>query len=57
MKIDLIVGARPNFIKAFPVYDIFKENISLKTRLINTGQHYDNNMVDVFFSQIRNKKS
>ena len=55
MKIDLIVGARPNFIKAFPVYHIFKENSSLKTRLINTGQHYDNNMVDVFFSQLETK--
>ena len=55
MKIDLIVGARPNFIKAFPVFNKLQENSDFTVRLINTGQHYDSNMVDVFFSQLKMK--
>ena len=55
-KIDLIVGARPNFIKAFPVYDALAEVGSFDLRLINTGQHYDKNMVDIFFRQLKMKQ-
>jgi len=55
-KIDLIVGARPNFIKAFPVYDALAAVGSFDLRLINTGQHYDKNMVDIFFRQLKMKQ-
>ena len=55
-KIDVIVGARPNFIKAFPVIKAFNSSNNLKLRLINTGQHYDKNMSDVFFNQLNVKK-
>jgi len=55
-KIDLVVGARPNFIKAFPVYRALGELDYFDLRLINTGQHYDPNMVDVFFKQLNMKK-
>ncbi|MBH49900.1 MAG: UDP-N-acetylglucosamine 2-epimerase (non-hydrolyzing) [Candidatus Marinimicrobia bacterium] len=54
-KIDLIVGARPNFIKAFPVYNALDKTKSFSLRLINTGQHYDKNMVEVFFNQLNMK--
>jgi len=56
MKIDLIAGARPNFMKIAPIIDaILKaaeqgENISY--RLIHTGQHYDKNMSESFFEQL-----
>lgn len=56
MKIDLIAGARPNFMKIAPIIDaIIKasekgENISY--RLIHTGQHYDKNMSESFFEQL-----
>src|SRR5690606_30271788 len=56
MKIDLIAGARPNFMKISPIIDAIKEaaaagkNISY--RLIHTGQHYDKNMSDSFFEQL-----
>ncbi len=56
MKIDLIAGARPNFMKIAPIIDaIYKaqnagENIHF--RLIHTGQHYDKNMSDSFFEQL-----
>jgi UDP-N-acetylglucosamine 2-epimerase (non-hydrolysing) len=56
MRIDLIAGARPNFIKISPIIDAIKiaqnrgENISF--RLIHTGQHYDKNMSESFFEQL-----
>ena len=55
-RIDLIVGARPNFIKAFPVYRALEKTGQFSLRLINTGQHYDENMVAVFFEQLKMKK-
>ena len=56
MKIDLIAGARPNFMKISPIIDAIKmaqdrgEDISF--RLIHTGQHYDKNMSGSFFEQL-----
>ena len=50
-KITLIIGARPNFIKAFPLYEALKNDFSLT--LIHTGQHFDNKMSDVFFNQLK----
>ena len=55
-RIDLIVGARPNFIKAFPVYRELEKTGQFSLRLINTGQHYDKNMVAVFFEQLKMKE-
>ena len=49
-NIILIVGTRPNFIKAFPVYNALKESFNLT--LIHTGQHYDNKMSKIFFDQL-----
>lgn len=50
-KIILIVGARPNFMKAYPVYEALKESFDLT--LIHTGQHLDAKMSDVFFNQLK----
>jgi UDP-N-acetylglucosamine 2-epimerase (non-hydrolysing) len=50
-KIALIIGARPNFMKAFPVYESLKEDFDLT--LIHTGQHFDAKMSDVFFNQLK----
>ena len=56
MKIDLIAGARPNFIKIAPIIDAIhkaqKKNLNISYRLIHTGQHYDKNMSDSFFEQL-----
>jgi UDP-N-acetylglucosamine 2-epimerase (non-hydrolysing) len=50
-KIVLIIGARPNFMKAFPVYEALKEDFDLT--LIHTGQHYDEKMSKVFFEELK----
>lgn len=46
-----IVGARPQFIKSAPMSLALKEN-GLQETIIHTGQHYDQNMSDVFFSEL-----
>ncbi|MCP9769379.1 UDP-N-acetylglucosamine 2-epimerase (non-hydrolyzing) [Lacihabitans sp. LS3-19] len=54
--IDIIAGARPNFMKIAPIIDAFKrhnfEAKGIKYRLIHTGQHYDKNMSETFFDQL-----
>src|SRR5437899_7084836 len=45
-------GARPNFMKAAPVCRALSARAGVKQTLIHTGQHYDNNMSDIFFSQL-----
>ena len=53
MKVITIIGARPQFIKAAVVSRAFKEHRSDVTEvLIHTGQHYDNNMSDIFFEEM-----
>src|SRR5690349_15648142 len=52
MRLLHVVGARPNFMKAAPVYRAVSVRSAVKQTLIHTGQHYDNNMSDVFFSQL-----
>tara|TARA_B110000971_G_scaffold15912_3_gene14713 strand:+ start:253 stop:2166 length:1914 start_codon:yes stop_codon:yes gene_type:complete len=50
-NIILIIGARPNFMKAFPVYEALKEDFKLT--LIHTGQHFDEKMSKVFFDELK----
>ena len=55
--IDIIAGARPNFMKIAPIiHAINKHNIKaekeIQYRLIHTGQHYDKSMSESFFTQL-----
>lgn len=52
MHILHVVGARPNFMKAAPVLHALAKRPAVKQSLVHTGQHYDANMSDVFFSQL-----
>jgi UDP-N-acetylglucosamine 2-epimerase (non-hydrolysing) len=56
MLIDLIAGARPNFMKIAPLTHEIKRAQELGKdihfRLIHTGQHYDKSMSDSFFEQL-----
>jgi len=47
-----IVGARPNFMKAAPVWKEIQNLSKLRQILIHTGQHYDNYMSDIFFKEL-----
>lgn len=51
LRILHVVGARPNFIKAAPVYAACARRGIAQT-LVHTGQHYDYNMSEVFFTQL-----
>lgn len=51
--VDLIVGARPNFVKVAPLHRALRTRAEwIDLRLIHTGQHYDANMSDVFFREL-----
>ena len=55
-RIDLIAGARPNFMKIAPIIDALNaaesRGGSLRFRLIHTGQHYDRAMSGSFFEEL-----
>lgn len=56
MQIDLIAGARPNFMKIAPITHAIseaqKQGHNIHFRLIHTGQHYDKNMSGTFFEEL-----
>ena len=64
MKITIIAGARPNFMKIAPIIKAIKgwneltserltnERSLIQYRLVHTGQHYDKNMSDTFFEEL-----
>ncbi len=52
MDVLHIVGARPNFMKAAPVYAALADRDGVQQTLVHSGQHYDFNMSDVFFREL-----
>jgi len=52
LKVILVVGARPNFMKVGPVYFALKDNSLFTPYLVHTGQHYDVNLSKVFFDHL-----
>ena len=56
MKITLIAGARPNFMKIAAIVHAIqaaqKQGKNVQFRLVHTGQHYDKNMSDTFFEEL-----
>ncbi|MCL4117187.1 UNVERIFIED_CONTAM: hypothetical protein GTU68_045243 [Idotea baltica] len=56
MKITIIAGARPNFMKIAPIIEAIqtKNNLGfdIHHRLVHTGQHYDKNLSDTFFQEL-----
>jgi UDP-N-acetylglucosamine 2-epimerase (non-hydrolysing) len=53
LNIHLIAAARPNFMKVAPLYHALKRSGWANPILVHTGQHYDANMSDVFFEDLR----
>ena len=52
MKILLVAGARPNFVKIAPILKEMKWHQSLQPILVHTGQHYDEALSKSFFSDL-----
>ena len=56
MKITLIAGARPNFIKIAPLIKAIEkkqsEGANVSFRLVHTGQHYDKSLSETFFEEL-----
>lgn len=56
MKLTIVAGARPNFMKIAPVIHAIqaaqKKGKDISFRLVHTGQHYDRNMSETFFEEL-----
>lgn len=57
MKICIVAGARPNFMKIAPIIHAInkvniEENGGIQYRLVHTGQHYDKDMSETFFTEL-----
>jgi len=52
MKILTVLGARPQFIKAAAFSRAIKKYEGIEEIIVHTGQHYDQNMSDVFFTEM-----
>lgn len=56
MKITIVAGARPNFMKIAPIIHAIQNNQKqgkdISFRLVHTGQHYDKNLSDTFFEEL-----
>ena len=53
MKIVTILGARPQFIKAGSVSREIAKHKEINEIIVHTGQHYDANMSDIFFDEMK----
>lgn len=53
-KILTVIGARPQFIKAAVISrNIYLSDSSVREVLVHTGQHYDQNMSEIFFKELK----
>lgn len=51
MKIVSVVGARPQFIKLFPISRAIPTGV--EHEIVHTGQHYDDSMSKIFFDELK----
>ena len=52
VKIFLIAGARPNFMKIAPIYRETVKHDQVECMIVHTGQHYDYEMSQAFFEDL-----
>ena len=53
LKIITVIGARPQFIKAAALSRVFaKFPEQVKEVIVHTGQHFDTNMSEIFFTEM-----
>lgn len=53
LRVHLIAAARPNFMKIAPLYHALNASSWCQPEVVHTGQHYDANMSDAFFHDLR----
>ena len=53
MKIVTVIGARPQFIKAAVVSRAIAQHPDMQEIIVHTGQHFDENMSDIFFEEMQ----
>jgi UDP-N-acetylglucosamine 2-epimerase (non-hydrolysing) len=51
MRLIIVVGARPNFVKVGPLMPALR-GAGIQADLVHTGQHYDAAMSDSFFADL-----
>ena len=52
MKVFLVAGARPNFMKIAPIYRAARKVSGVDCQIVHTGQHYDYEMSQAFFEDL-----
>lgn len=53
-RLDLVVGARPNFMKAAPLMaELHRNSDRFNPKLIHSGQHYDKKLSQLFFDELK----
>lgn len=52
MKVFLVAGARPNFMKIAPLYREAAKRPNIECKIVHTGQHYDYDMSQTFFDDL-----
>jgi UDP-N-acetylglucosamine 2-epimerase (non-hydrolysing) len=52
MKVFLVAGARPNFMKIAPIYREATKYRAIECKIVHTGQHYDYDMSETFFEDL-----
>src|SRR6267378_4511956 len=53
MKLVVIAGARPNFMKVAPLMWEVRRRRNIDAFLVHTGQHYDERMSKMFFEELK----
>lgn len=52
IKVMTVLGARPQFIKAAVLSKLLSESKCFNEIIVHTGQHYDQNMSNIFFEEL-----
>ncbi len=52
VKIIIVCGARPNFMKVAPILSCLRRERAVSSLLVHTGQHYDQRMSELFFREL-----
>jgi UDP-N-acetylglucosamine 2-epimerase (non-hydrolysing) len=53
MRILMVAGTRPNFVKVAPILDEISRHPGMEAILVHTGQHYDYEMSKAFFEDLQ----